>query len=218
MNVKELLRLKRPLTSAEMVVVEDEVLKLTEQLKSNVAEITKDLDPNDPDVVALKQHVAKAEHNVKLTKAVDDEQRAADDASIARQKAEAVYAWEQLPAYEWNNRFARCVGRLLAVLPKRQFIFAHQLAAQATVISNCIAMAHRELEPGRTITKEEVQAYLLIGHQACAGALTHLDELSRLTRLGASDIANGRELMQKVHDQFAWELRETDSSGKEVLN
>jgi hypothetical protein len=218
MNVEELLKLERPLTNAEMVFVENEVLKLAEQLKTTVAEVTKDLDPNDPDVITLHQKTASIAHNIRLAKSVDEDQRADDDASIARQKADAVYGWEQLPAYEWNNRFARVIGRLLAVLPKRQFIYAHQLAAQSTVMSMCIAMGHRELPPGEALSKEEVRAYRLIGYQACETAAGQLDELSRQTRLGASDIAQGRELLQKLRDQFEWELREMDTNVAQTVN
>lgn len=218
MDVNELLKLTRPLTDEEAAFMEEEVLKLARQLNSEVKQITAHLDPNDPTVATLRAKTENVVRNIELARDADAQHQADDDASIARQKAAAIYEWERLPAYEWNNRFARIVGRLLAQLPKRQFSHAHNLAAQAMVMSICICCSHREMPPGEVVSREELRAYRVIGRQAASSALEQLDKLSQETRLGRSDIAQGRELLQKLEQQFDWDLRELDSESALTVN
>lgn len=217
MDVNELLQLDRPLTDEKTAFMEEQVLQTAKQLHSKLKELTKE-HADKPEVQKLLMHSKNTVDNIELAIGPDPAQLAEDDASIARQRAAAVYSWEKLPAYEWNNRFARVIGRLLAQLPKRHHVYGHNLAAQAGIISNCIAMGHRDLAPGETVTVEEVRAYRFIGRQACDTAKQILAELSQQTRLGRHDIAHGLELLEKLEAQLEWDLRELDTPAARALN
>jgi len=56
--VNELLALNRPLTSAEMAAVEDELLRLARELQKEVARISEELGEDHPEVERL-QHAAQ---------------------------------------------------------------------------------------------------------------------------------------------------------------
>lgn len=210
MDVDELMKLERPFTDEEQEFMEQQVLGLAKQLQSEIEKITKDLDPADPVVARLRAAPAKARQSIEKAIDVRADVLAAEDASIARQKAAAVYTWERLPAYEWNNRFAQVIGRLLTVLPKRLFIHAHLLAGQAALISNCIALGHRDTAPGEVVPKEELRAYRFIGLHGVEVAIEQLDELAKQTALGRSDVERGRDLLGKILRQFEWDLAEID--------
>jgi hypothetical protein len=90
MDVEELLKLKRPLTDEEAAYIEEQVLLLAKELQAEVAKITKHLDPSDPDVAKLRAAPAKIIGGIEAAINVPSG-NAAEDASIARQKAEAVY-------------------------------------------------------------------------------------------------------------------------------
>ena len=64
MNVDELMNLDRPLTDEEMAFMEQEVLKLARQLKTEVANITSDLDPSDPVVARLREGPTSVERSI----------------------------------------------------------------------------------------------------------------------------------------------------------
>ena len=209
MDVNELMELERPLTDEEMAFMEEKLLELTRELGSEIARITKDLDPNDPDVAKLRAGPAKIRHH--LESAI--ECRAEEVVGAAPERdSEIVYTWEKLPVYAWVNEFARVVGRLLATLPRRLHIHAHQLAGQATLISNCIALGHRDCPPGETAPREELRAFRLIGWQATVTVMKPLEELSRITKLGRSDVAHGMALIGKIRTHFEEALAELDEA------
>lgn len=61
MNANELLALDRPLTPSEMAIVEDELLKLAQELQREVARITADLgDEHNDEVEQLREAAARA--------------------------------------------------------------------------------------------------------------------------------------------------------------
>ena len=70
MDVNELLALKRPLTKAEMTFMEDMLLQLATELQEEVAKITANLDPDDPDVVKLKSAAESTLENIEAAIAV----------------------------------------------------------------------------------------------------------------------------------------------------
>lgn len=202
MDVNELLKLKRPLTDEEAAFLEQEVLNVARELQGHIDTIAARMDPEDPDATRLKAAAPNIVRNIEKALSVDAEIIASDDAAMARQNAAAIYSWEKLPVYEWNSRFGRVVGRLLSQLPKRWYIHAHLLAAQATVISHAICMFYRELPPGEVVPPAELEAWRTIACQAARTALERLDELSSLTALGRSEVAHGRDLMRKVRHHF----------------
>ena len=121
---------------------------------------------------------------------------------------EPIYAWEKRPEYAWNNEFARMIGRLLAMLPERCHIFLHNLAGQATLISNCIAMGNRETAPGECVSPAELHAYRFIGWHATTTVERLLDDLSRATLMGQQEVAQGKALMERIRHEFETGLHE----------
>jgi hypothetical protein len=210
MDLDELLNHARTLAGQESCS-EDDVAKVAQELQDEVARITQHLDPNDPDVVALRARAADIIHNIELALAADAEQRAFDDASIARQKAAAVYAWEKLPVYEWNNRFARVIGRLLSQVPKRHLIHVHNLAGQATVMSICISMTHPDMPPEEMPSLEQRHAYATIGRQASKTAGELLQMLAVKSGSTRTDALHGIDLVRKIEQQFAADVCELEN-------
>ena len=219
MDVDELMKLKRPLTSEEMAFMEEKLLELTRELGSEIAKITKDLDPNDPDVAKLLAAPGKIRHNIesaiecRAEEAVHESRRDRRRRmrAAAKGEPEIVYGWEKLPVYAWINEFARVVGRLLATLPRRLHIQAHNLAGQATLISNCIALGHLDCPPGEVAPKEELRASRKIAYHATFTVMDILEELSRTTKSGRSDVAHGMELIGKIRTHFENALAELDA-------
>jgi hypothetical protein len=124
--------------------------------------------------------------------------------------AEPLYEWEKLPVYAWNNELARVIGHLLASMPKRLHMYAHNLAGQATLISNCIAMGHRQPDPGEIMPVQELRAYRFIGYHATFTVMEMLEELSGLTTYSTADVAHGAALIGKIRQQFEIDLKELD--------
>jgi hypothetical protein len=221
MDLKKLLNRVTTLTNPDNPGSEEELRNVVQQLKSEVDRVTRDLDPNDPAVVKLRGSTAKMVHNIEMALAVDEEQRAADDASIARQKAAAIYKWELLPVYEWNNRFARVVGRLLSQVPKRHLIHVHNLAAQANVMSMCITLTHPDMPPEEMMSVEQRHAYAMIGAQSSKTALETLEMLAVKAGSARSDVLHGLELVTKIQPQFEadkWELEEGSGAQPALLH
>ena len=213
MNVEELLELKRPLTREEAEFLERETLSLAEKLRDAVAELTRDLDPDDAVVQELKAHPANVVRNVEQAIECGEQDREARrfiESSEPRAK-EKPYKWEELPIYAWSNEFARVIGRLLASLHKRYHLRIHLLGGQAMLMSNCIALGHQELPPGETPSPEVLRAYRFIGHYAAERTLEMLDDLARVTGYSASDVAHGKRLVRQIRDQFAADLSEVET-------
>jgi hypothetical protein len=122
--------------------------------------------------------------------------------TVSGWQPEPIYSWERRPEYAWNNEFARIIGRLLTILPRRYHIFAHNLAGQATLISHCIAMAHRDTAPGIVVPPAELEAYRFIGCHTTTTVEGLLDDLSAATKLAKQEIAQGKSLMQRIREQF----------------
>lgn len=223
MNVDELMKLERPLTDDEAAFMEEEVLKLAKALTDEVANLTRDLDPDDPVVAKLRESPRTIIENIEAAielREEDDSHERTRIRWLERAKAAAedpIYDWEKLPVYAWNNQFARVIGMLLAVMPKRLHIHAHNLAGQATLISCCIAMGHRQTEPGEVVPPEELRAYRLIGWRATFTVMEILEDLSRETKYSAQDIAEGMELIGKIREQFAVDLGDVDEPQKAVV-
>ena len=125
---------------------------------------------------------------------------------------EPIYAWERRSEYAWNNEFARNIGRLLAMLPKRYHILLHNLAGQATLISNCIAMGNRDPDPGECVPPAELHAYRFIGWHATTAVDRILADLSRTTSLGKQEVARCKALMEKIRHEFEVGLHELDAA------
>lgn len=210
MDVDELMNLKRPLTDEETAFLEQNLLSLTRELGVEIRKLTANLDPADPVVAKLRDAPARITRNVESA----IECRAAEKASHAdekkRGKADVVYSWEKLPVYAWNNELARVIGRLLVELPRRLHAPLHNLAGQATLISTCIALGHRDTAPGEVVPKEELRAYRTIGYHATFTTMELLEELSRVTRNGRRDIAQGMSLVGRIRDQFEADLAQLD--------
>jgi ElaB/YqjD/DUF883 family membrane-anchored ribosome-binding protein len=71
MDANELLALKRPLTAAEIAIVEDELLKLAQELQKEVDRITADLgDEHNDEAERLKAAAAQTLKNIEEAIAV----------------------------------------------------------------------------------------------------------------------------------------------------
>lgn len=65
MDANELLALKRPLTASEIAIVEDELLKLAQELQKEVDRITADLgDEHNDEAERLKEAAAQTLKNI----------------------------------------------------------------------------------------------------------------------------------------------------------
>jgi ElaB/YqjD/DUF883 family membrane-anchored ribosome-binding protein len=65
MDANELLALKRPLTASEIAIVEDELLRLAQELQKEVDRITADLgDEHNDEAEQLKEAAAQALKNI----------------------------------------------------------------------------------------------------------------------------------------------------------
>lgn len=65
MDANELLALKRPLTASEIAIVEDELLKLAQELQKEVDRITADLgDEHNDEAEHLREAAAQALKNI----------------------------------------------------------------------------------------------------------------------------------------------------------
>jgi hypothetical protein len=208
------------MTNEELLAQEAEVSRLAHQLVAEVEKICQELDPDDPEVMKLRATAAAVPRNIDAARELRDD----DDPSLDRIRnacKEAIYSWELLPVYEWTNEFARVIGRLLAVLPKRHYIFVHNLAGVAHLISNCIACGHRDPEPGEVIPLEERRAYRTIGHHATFSAMKLLEDLAAVTKLGSADIARGKSLIGQIRHQFEIDVATCDdvsAGGANVVN
>src|SRR5688572_11980070 len=107
------------MTNEEMTAMEDEVSKLAHELQAEVEKICEKLESDDPLVVKLRKAAAKASRSIDAARELRIDYPAP---SRNRRQPDPIYNWEKLPMYEWNNEFARVIGRLLAVLPKRHYI------------------------------------------------------------------------------------------------
>lgn len=70
MDVNELLALDRPLTPAEIAAVEDELLRLAQELQKEIAVITEELGPENPEVERLQRAAAETLANIEAAIAV----------------------------------------------------------------------------------------------------------------------------------------------------
>ncbi len=70
MDVNELLALDRPLTPREMAAVEDELLRLAQQLQKEVARIVEEVGPDSPEVERLQRAAAETLRNIEEAIAV----------------------------------------------------------------------------------------------------------------------------------------------------
>ncbi|MGQ0562644.1 MAG: hypothetical protein ACT443_12315 [Gemmatimonadota bacterium] len=214
MDANELLALKRPLTDEEMAVVEQELLSLAQQLGTEISKITRNLDPNDPLIAKLRAAPAKITHNIEQAiecRAEEAEIKAYCE-KLRPRKGDVVYSWEKLPVYAWTNELARVIGRLLASLPGRFHIYVHNLGGQAMLLSNCVALGHREVPPGETVSKEELRAYRFIGCHTTSQAMDTLRELSAKTRKSKNDVAHGMSLVGKIRAHFEEAVAELDGA------
>ena len=214
MNVNDLLKLKRPLTDEESDFLEQETLALANQLKDEVEQLTKDMDPDDPVVAHLRAHTANVGLNLEQAIECSREEKVVKDYARANAKERGAvdYTWEKLPVYAWNNEFARVIGRLLCTIHKRYHIHLHNLAGQAMLMSNCIALGHRDLAPGETVSREELRAYRFIACFAAERTLEMLDDLSKATGYSACDVAHAKTLLRRMRDQFEKDVREIDEA------
>ena len=187
----------------DMTEMENEVSKLAHELQAEVEKICAKLDADDPLVVKLRNAAANT------SRGIDEARELRIDyppPGRSRRQLDPIYSWEKLPMYDWINEFARIIGRLLAVLPKRHYIYAHNLAGQATLISNCIAGGHRDSAPGEVIPPEELRAYLFIGYQATFTTAQLLEDLAAVTKLGSAERARGAALIGQIRQQFEIDL------------
>jgi hypothetical protein len=216
-DVNELMNLKRQLTDDEMDFIEQQLLSRARELDAEIQKLTKDLDADDPDVAKLRAAPAKITRGVESAiecRVAAVEIETSTWRKLAHKKdppeAEVLYDWEKLPVYAWNNEFARVIGRLLMQLPRRLHVRIHNLAGQATLISNCIALGHRDAAPGEVISKDELRAYRVIGYHATFTTMELLEEISGLTRSARSDLAHGMSLVGRIRKQFEADLAELD--------
>lgn len=194
------------MTDEEMREMEEELSRTAHALQAEVEMLCKDLDHEDPDVKKLLNAVANVSLNIDAARELGQ-----PDPILEKMRArhgDPKYTWENLPVYAWNNEFARVIGRLMAVLPKRLHVHTHNLAAQATLISNCIAMGHRDTAPGEVVPIEELRAFRTIGYQATFTAEQILNDLVDVTKAGAIDIKQGITLIQKMRLQFETDVNE----------
>jgi hypothetical protein len=201
------------MTNEELRAQEAEVSRLAHELVAEVERVCQQLDPSDPEVIKLRANADAVVRNIEAARDLgddDDDERYLD--RIRNSHKEVIYSWEMLPVYEWTNEFARVIGRLLAILPKRHYIFAHNLAGAAHLISNCIACGHRDPAPGEVIPLEELRAYRTIGHHATFTAMKMLEDLAAVTKLCAADIARGRSLVGRIRQQFEIDLAACDDT------
>jgi hypothetical protein len=211
MDVNELMNLNRPLTNEEAAFLEQEVLKLAHELDGEISKITRDLDPNDPEIARLIAAPRNIKEAIAAATACGEDKRTIWEQKHATKPSDTPFTWEQLPVYARNNEFARVIGRLLVVLPRRLHIYAHNLAGQATLISNCIAMGHRDMPPHESTPKEELRAYRNIGYHATFTIMDMLEDLSKESKLGRSEVTEAMSLIGKIRDQFETSLRELDT-------
>ena len=217
MDVDELMNLKRPLTDEEMEFLEQKLLSRARELDAEIQKLTKDLDADDPVVAKLRAAPAKitrgVESAIECRVAVAEIETSASRDSAHKnenREAEVLYDWEKLPVFAWNNEFARVIGRLLVRLPRRLHVRIHNLAGQATLISNCIALGHRDPAPGEVIPREELRAYRVIGYHATFTTMELLEEISGLTSSARNDLAQGMSLVGRIRDQFEADMAELD--------
>jgi hypothetical protein len=202
------------MTNEEFAAKEAEVSRLAHQLVAEVEKICQQLDPADPEVVKLRATAAAVPRYIDAARELSD-----DEPSLGHKRKghdEPIYSWETLPVYGWTNEFARVIGRLLAVLPKRHYIFAHNLAGVAHLISNCIACGHRDTAPGEVVPLEELRAYRTIGHHATFTAMRMLEDLAAVTKLGSADIARGKTLVGQIRHQFEIDVAACGDTGRQI--
>ena len=202
------------MTDKEMLANEAELARLAHELESEVATLCKDLDHEDPDVKNLLSAVASVSRNIDAARELSEPDPILE--KMRTRQGEPIYTWEHLPVYAWNNELARVIGRMLAVLPKRSSVHIHNLAAQATLMSNCIAMGHRDLPPGEVAAAEELRAYRMIGYQATFTVEEILKDISSVTKQCKSDIAQGLSLVDKIRQHFETALGEVDTTPQVV--
>ena len=189
-----------------------DVLRLAKQLHDHIAELTKDLDQNDPAVVAALEHASNTVRNVEAAIECEEEDKVLHAYAERHRPApdERAYSWEKLPMYEWNNELSRVLGRLFASIHKRYYIHLHMLTADTMMMSNCIALGHADMPEGEETPREQLRAYRFIGYEAACRTLGNFEELSRVTGYGASDVAHGKTLVRRIRDAFHASLNELD--------
>jgi hypothetical protein len=204
------------MTDQEMMAMEEDLSQRAQELEAEVERLCKDLSPDDPDVMKLRNAVANMTKNIEAARNVGVDYSIGD--KLRGRRPEPVYDWERLPVFAWNNEFAREIGKMLTALHKRHHIFPHNLAGQATLIGMCITMAHRDLAPGDFVSPEEVRAYLFIGLHATNTVDRILDDLSETTSLTAPNVERSRTLMAKIRQQFEIDLGEVPEERPALLH
>lgn len=113
-----------------------------------------------------------------------------------------VYAWEELPEYRTTQQFGRCVGRVIASLPRRfRWTAGRTLIRCPVLIARGIAGANAEMPRGgdlSTADREMFRRSALDGIEICRDALSMLksEQLGNLP-----DVLVGLVLLDRIE---AW--------------
>lgn len=112
---------------------------------------------------------------------------------------ERMYAWESYPEYVALQQFSRCLGRILASLPRRhQRRSGRVLLPAAVFMGQGIAGAHAELAPGEDIPLEDRERFQAIGLESLLVTRERLLRLKNRSLGSQADLLAALELLERV--------------------
>ncbi len=112
-----------------------------------------------------------------------------------------VYRWESLPEYVATQEYSRCLGRILASLPRvLAWGTARSLTLAAVRLGAGIAGANAELPPWEELLPEERTAFRDHGLQGLRWSRRRLQHIRRLRLGDRRELARALELLDQIEN------------------
>lgn len=110
-----------------------------------------------------------------------------------------VYVWESYPEYHAAQQFSRCLGRILASLPKRLGRkLARPMVQAAILIAHGIAGAHAEVDDDASYTLAVREEMRTCGLQALAACRSTLITMKDERTGDRANVLAALELLERV--------------------
>jgi hypothetical protein len=112
-----------------------------------------------------------------------------------------VYRWERLPEYVATQEYSRCLGRILASLPRLvTWCSAQPLTLAAVRLSAGIAGANAELAPWEELSPEERAAFRAQGLEGLRWSRRRLRRLQRWRLGDRRELRRALELLDEIEN------------------